>query len=83
MSDMGIYMVIGIEYYKGDAVLYGPKVSFVEFKNQMSTIEKLYDREEDNFIALLCRVYRWIVLKEEADPEYVYDRDIEKCIVHH
>ena len=49
----------------------------------MSTIEKLYDREEDNFIALLCRVYRWIVFKEEVDPEYVYDRDIEKCIVHH
>ena len=76
-------MIIEIEYYKGDTLFYGPKVSFVDFKNQMSAIEELYDREEDNFIALLCRVYRWIVLKEEADPEYVYDRDIEKCIVHH
>ena len=73
-------MVIEIEYYKGDTLLYGPKVSFIEFRNQMSTIEKLYDREEDNFVALLCRVYHWTVLKEEAKPEYVYDRDIEKCI---
>jgi hypothetical protein len=72
-------MVIGIEHYKGDTLLYGPQISFSEFKNQIHHIEKLYDREEDNFVALLCRLHDWNVMKEETEPQYTYDRDIEKC----
>lgn len=76
----GDTIVIEIEYYKGDTLLYGPKVSFDEFCHQIHTIDKLYDREEDNFVALLCRVYHWNVIEEEMKPQYVYDRDIQKCI---
>ncbi|MDE5577789.1 MAG: hypothetical protein K2J11_10420 [Oscillospiraceae bacterium] len=73
-------MVIEIEYYECDTLLYGSKVSFSEFKNQMNTIENLYDRTEDNFVALLCRMYNWEVIEDETKPQYVYDRDIKKCI---
>ena len=41
----------------------------------------LYDTTEDNFLVLLCRRYRWNVLEEQAEPQYVYDRDIKKCIL--
>ena len=78
----GFYMMIEIEYYKGDTLLYGPKVSFVEFISQIKAIEKLCDREEDNFVALFCKIYNWKVAKEEMEPQYVYDRDIEKFINH-
>lgn len=74
-------MVIEIEYFKGDTLLYGTKISFGEFKHQMKTIENLYDRKEDNFLAMLCRLYRWNVLEEQEEPQYVYDRDIKKCIL--
>lgn len=73
-------MVIEIEYYKGDTLLYGSKVSFVTFKNQIKTIENLYDKEEDNFVALLCRMFNWEVNRDGAEPQYVYDRDIQKCV---
>lgn len=73
-------MVIEIEYYEYDTLLYGSKVSFSEFKNQMNTIENLYDRTEDNFVELLCRMYNWKVVKDGTKPQYVYDRDIKKCI---
>lgn len=59
----GVYMVIEIESYKGDTLLYGSKVSFEEFKKQIKTIENLYDKKEDNFAALLCRMYNWTVIK--------------------
>lgn len=73
-------MVIEIEYNKGDTILYGAKVSFAEFAAQINVIENLYDRAEDNFVALLCRAYNWNVVKGEMKPQYVYDRDIKKCI---
>lgn len=82
-------MIIEIEYYKGDTILYGTKVSFEEFKKQIKTIEKVYDnssgydKKEDNFIALLCRIYNWTVMKEEMKAEYIYDRDTKKCISIH
>ena len=51
-------MVIEIEYYKGDTLLYGKMNNFVELKKQIDYIESIYDRETDNFIELLCRTYR-------------------------
>ena len=72
-------MVVEIEYYKYNTLLYGTKVSFTEFMNQINKIEKIYDREEDNFVALLCRLYNWNVVKGRMEPEYIYDRDIKKC----
>lgn len=72
-------MTIEIEEYEGDTLLYGAKVSFEEFKKQMKTIENLYDKKEDNFVALLCRMYNWRVIEDEMEAEYIYDRDIKKC----
>ena len=76
-------MVIEIEYYKGDTFLYGSKVSFQAFRSQMQTIENLYDKQEDNFLALLCRMYNWEVIRHGLEPQYVYDRDIQKCVIVH
>lgn len=73
-------MVIEIEYYKGDTLLYGPQISFEKFKEQIETVETLYDKKEDNFIALLHRMYHWTVIEEKIQPQYIYDRDIKKCI---
>ena len=74
-------MVIEIECFKGDTLLYGKKISFGEFRHQMKTVENLYDPTEDNFLVLLCRRYRWNVLEEQAEPQYVYDRKKKKCIL--
>ena len=76
-------MVIGIEDFEGDTLLYGSKVSFEEFKKQMKTIENLYDKKEENFVALLCRIYNWTVIDDDMEPQYIYDRDIKKSINMH
>lgn len=71
-------MVVEIEDYRGDTVLYGPEISFREFKKQIKIIEDLYDKKEENFVALLCRIYNWTVFEDELEPQYIYDRDIKK-----
>lgn len=72
-------MIVEIEYYQGDVLLYGKHISLGEFIGQMKSIEADYDRQEDNFIALLCRRYHWEICTEDLRPQYVYDRDIEKA----
>lgn len=72
-------MVIEIEYYKGDVLLYGKHISLREFSRQMKMTESICDQAEDNFIALLCRRYHWEICSEEQKPQYVYDRDIGKA----
>ena len=76
-------MIIEIEYYKGDTLLYGQKISYEELKKQLKTIENLYDKKEDNFVALLCRMYNWTVVEDKLQVEYIYDRDTKKCLVIH
>lgn len=73
-------MIIEIEYYKGDVLLYGQKISYEELKQQFETVENLYDKTVDNFVALLCRMYHWKILEDDMQPQFIYDRDIKKCI---
>jgi len=73
-------MLVEIEYYKGDLILSGKKVSLTELKEQINTIEKLYDKQEDNFTVLLCRMYGYDIVSEQLLPDYVYDRDTEKLL---
>lgn len=73
-------MTVEIEYYKGDTLLYGERVSFNELKRQSKMVESLYDPAEDNFVALLCRMYHWSVAGSDQKAEYIYDRDTEKWI---
>ena len=70
-------MIIEIEYYKGDTLLFGKVKSTAELKKQLDYIEAIYDRETDNFIELLCRNYQWSVLETYEKPDYIYDRDVE------
>ncbi len=77
-------MFIEIEFFKGDTILYGHKISYDKLKEQIDFIESLYDRENDNFVSLLCRVYGWEIIDSILDGEkitYTYDRDVEKIIV--
>lgn len=76
-------MTIEIEYFKGDTLLYGEKVSFDELKQQIKTVESLYDPNEDNFVVLLCRMYHWSIADYDQRAEYIYDRDIKKWIEVH
>ena len=71
-------MVIEIEYYKGDTLLFGKVRNTAELKAQLDNIQAIYDRVTDNFIELLCRNYQWSVLETYEVPDYIYDRDIDK-----
>ena len=74
-------MIIEIEYFKGDTLLYGKRVSVSVLKHQMNEIENSYDRFEDNFIALLCRRFGWECLEAAEGkevPEFTYDRDVQR-----
>ena len=68
-------MLIEIEYYRRDTKLYGSRITRGELKEQIRMVEALYDRETDNFIALLCRRYGWTETAASDVPEYTYDRD--------
>lgn len=74
-----IIMIIQIEYYQGDTLLYGKQVSYAEFLRQLNEIESDYDREQDNFIPLLRRRYGWMIIETSDIPAYVYDRDIRRA----
>ncbi len=73
-------MIIEIEYYKGDLLLSGKKVSFTELKEQIKTVEKLYDKQEDNFTEMLCRMYEYNIVSAQLLPDYIYDRDTEEIL---
>ena len=75
-------MIIEIEYFKGDTFLCGKRVTFGKLREQIKDVEQIYDRQEDNFIELLCRMYGWTVISEDEDPEYTYDRDVGKLTRH-
>ena len=70
-------MIICIEYWKGDAFLTGQKISAFELKQQLNQVERIYDKYEDNFILLLCRMYGWecVDVSEDVLPDFTYDRD--------
>ena len=71
-------MIVKIEYYKGDTLLFGNIKNIAELKRQLDEIEANYDRIMDNFIELLCRRFQWSVLETDETPDYTYDRDVEK-----
>ena len=73
-------IILEIEYYKGDTTLYGKSIQRSELNKQLKEIENAYDREQDNFMELLCTRYGWCVFETEEKPDYVYDRDIRKLI---
>ena len=80
-------MIIAIEYwkYKKDRLFYGKNIGQEELLSQVRFVEGAYDVNEDNFEAMLCRVYGWSEFLPEDEeeyesicPEYTYDRDIGK-----
>lgn len=73
----GFMTIVEIEYYKGDVFLYGKNISETKLKWQISEIEKSYDRDEDNFVELLCRRFGWTVIETDDVPDFTYDRDVE------
>lgn len=72
-------IIFEIEHYKGDCILRGKSVSEKELLEQIRFVERKYDRIEDNFVSLLCRVYGYERIDIDEDKvDYVYDRDVEK-----
>ena len=76
-------MILCIESWKGDTCLTGKKVSVLELKRQVREVERLFDRETDNLIPLLCRMYGWEVadLPQDTVPDYTYDADTGLVLV--
>lgn len=68
-------MFIEIESYLGDVLLSGKKYTYSEVFRQVREVESRYDRELDNFVPLLCRMFEWTVSSAPELPTYVYDRD--------
>ncbi len=68
-------MIVEIEYYKGDVLLYGNKILPHALKNQLIEIENSYDKTQDNFIDLFCRRFGWTILYTDVVPDFTYDRD--------
>ena len=73
-------MILCIESWKGDVFLSGKRICPGELKQQVRNIEVLYDRIEDNFVTLLCRMYQWDIIPYVPDiiPDFTYDRDTER-----
>lgn len=74
-------MIIEIEYYKGDVFLFGKNRSQGELQGQLDNVERLYDRNEDNFTELLVRMYGWTVSDKADNVDYIYDRDVKRLYV--
>lgn len=68
-------MIFEIEYYKDGVLLMGKARGIEELKRQIAEVEKLYDRENDNFTELLCRMYNWTKISAGELPDITYDRD--------
>ena len=70
-------MILCIESWKGDIYLTRKKISLRDLKGQIREVERLFDRETDNFIPLLCRMYGWEVISAAAETvsDYTYDAD--------
>jgi len=74
-------MIIEIECFKGDIRLCGAKCPRSEFAAKFAEVERIYDKAEDNFAELFCRMYSFEKLSENAAnvlPDYVYNRDTGK-----
>ena len=68
-------MILCIEHYLGNTLLSGsprPRRTLLE---ELTRVESLYDRNTDNFVPLLCRLYGWEPARICAEPDYTYDRD--------
>lgn len=71
-------MIIETEYYKGDVRLSGARLPRGELAANLAEVEQIYDRAEDNFTELFCRMFGFERLAEnisDALPDFVYDRD--------
>lgn len=70
-------MIIEIEYYKGDIRLSGAKLPRGELAAKFAEVERIYDKAEDNFAELFCRISGFEKLSgsvANAFPDFVYDR---------
>ena len=70
-------MILCIESWKGDTYLTGKKRTISELSCQIRQVERLFDREMDNLIPLLCRLYGWEVIPGDPDTvaDCTYDAD--------
>ena len=68
-------MLICIESWKGDTLLTGKTRPRSVLAQELARVESLYDRETDNFLPMLCRMYGWTAVESEEIPDMTYDRD--------
>ena len=73
--DEEFLMILEIEYYNGDKRFIGKIKDIFELKSQLKEIEVLYNKDNDNFNTLFCRIFSWRETDTEELPDYVYDRD--------
>ena len=69
-------MILCIESHLGDKYLSGKGRTKTELNAQLQRAERLCDRECDNFLPLLCRLYGWEETQEDI-PDFTWDRDTE------
>lgn len=78
-------MILEIEYYKGNTLLFGKTRHAAVLREQLKKAEQLCDKDADNFIEFLCRAFGWTVISSEIGemfPDYTYDRDTWRLYKH-
>lgn len=71
-------IILEIEHYRYDTRLIGKINDISQLKRQLKKIETLYDKGNDNFNELFCRMFCWSVTDTKEPPDYVYDRDTKQ-----
>lgn len=74
-------MILCIESHLGDTCLSGKARTKNELKQQLLHAEAIRDVETDNFLPLLCRLYGWQEIAEDA-ADYTWDRDTGILLKH-
>lgn len=81
-------MILEIESYRGDTLLFGKNRTFATLKQQFAEAENSYDAGSDNFISFLCRNYD-LAMFPQAEPnintvvDYIYDHDTQNLLTIH
>lgn len=68
-------MIIEIEYYKGDATLYGKRLDMRSLHRLLKEAEKCVCGNSCCLTDMLCRYYGFEKVYTDKLPDWVYDRD--------
>ena len=73
-------MILRVESWTGDTTLSGKSRPRWILEEELFRVDARYDRQEDNFVPLLCRAYGWELCETGEAPDFTYDRDTGRLL---